>query len=227
MSSRIIRGDRQVNNVKFGEIPEGVVIGGSSRRPGNSGINSNDPLEIAMARAGEIIKEAEGQAAVIENAARQQGYEEGMNLARSEIAQATEIIKNVADSILENRQKLINDIEDNIVSLAVEIAEKIMAEQLKVEPKVVLSVTKKALMVATEREHLALRINPDDLDVVKSGKDEITSLMDGIQKIEIIPDRRIGRGGVVMETRVGNVDARIESQLEQAEQIARGVVGHE
>jgi flagellar biosynthesis/type III secretory pathway protein FliH len=190
-------------------------------------MNSNDPLEIAMARAAEILKEAEEKAIMIESEARQQGYKEGMDLARSEIAQATEIIKNVADSILENRQRLINDIEDNIVSLAIEIVEKVVAEQIKVDPKVVLSVAKKALMVATEREHLVLRINPDDLDVVKSGKDEITSLMDGIQKIEIIPDRRIGRGGVVLETRVGNVDARIQSQLEQAEQITRGAVSHE
>jgi flagellar biosynthesis/type III secretory pathway protein FliH len=190
-------------------------------------MNSNDPLEIAMARASEIIKEAEDKAVMIENEARQRGYEDGMDHARLEISEATEVIKNVANSILGSRQKLVNDIEDNIVSLAVEIAEKVIAEQIKVDPEVVLSVTRKALMVATDRENLVLRINPDDLDVVKNSKEEITSLMDGIRKIEIIPDRRIGRGGVVLETRVGNVDARIQSQLEQAEQITRGAVSHE
>jgi len=39
--------------------------------------------------------------------------------------------------------------------------------------------------------------------------------MDGIQKIEVIADRRVKRGGCVLETSVGNVDARIQSQLSE------------
>jgi flagellar assembly protein FliH len=227
LSSKIIRGDKQLNNVKFGKIPDGVVVGGSARRHDDTNEVETDPVQIALTKASSIIREAEEKALLIENEARRQGYEKGLELARAENIESVNVLKNVADVVVEKKWKLINDIEDNIVSLAVEIAEKVIGEQIKVSPDVVLSIIKKALMMAAERENLVLRINPEDLEVVKTNKDNIMSSMDGIQKIEIVADRRIGRGGLVLETRVGNVDARIQSQLDQAEQSLRGVVGHE
>jgi flagellar assembly protein FliH len=40
-------------------------------------------------------------------------------------------------------------------------------------------------------------------------------ILDGARQLEIIEDRRVGRGGCVIETSAGTIDARIDTQFEQ------------
>jgi len=52
---------------------------------------------------------------------------------------------------------------------------------------------------------------------VKEHRQDLITLLDGIDHLEITDDQRVGKGGCIIETNAGNIDARIETQLEQVE----------
>ncbi len=221
--SRIIRSSNKIRNIHFDPISRDFQPGEEI----STDIvkqKSTTVSEDAVQKASLIIKEAENRVQQIEHEAYQRGYQEGRDFARVEAAKLLEMLKSVAGQSLGEKWRVINSVEENIVNLALEVAEKIISEQITVDHNVVVHVARKAIMIAAEREHIEIRVNPGDLETIKAHKEEFMSLMDGIEKIEIIADRRIKRGGCILETSAGNVDARIQSQLYQVEQTLRGVV---
>ena len=53
--------------------------------------------------------------------------------------------------------------------------------------------------------------------------DQIAGVFGGFRTVlEIDGDRRVGRGGCVIETNAGSIDAKIDTQLEQVESALRG-----
>jgi flagellar assembly protein FliH len=71
-----------------------------------------------------------------------------------------------------------------------------------------------ALRRVSDSGSLRIRVHEDDLETVRANREELLSLVDGIPHVEIVSDRRVGAGGCVVETAGGNIDARIETQLE-------------
>jgi len=223
--SKIVRGGGKVKSLHFDQIThvprpvEELKEDDFPEQPGEEAM-----LLDAQAKARSIIEEAERAAHQIEQEAYQRGYQEGLNFAKIETAEIIETISSIAEEAIEEKWKVIRTVEDTVVDLALEIADKIIAEQVKLDPEIVVGVAKKALLVATEREHIQIRVNPEDLESIKAAKEDLMASMDGIEKIEVIADRRIRKGGCVFETVAGNVDARIQSQLSEASQALKGVV---
>ena len=63
-----------------------------------------------------------------------------------------------------------------------------------------------------------MRVNPGDLERMREHRDEL--LNDGeIKNFRIIEDQRVDRGGVVVETDGGTIDARISTQVNEAKRV--------
>ncbi|MDI6816239.1 MAG: FliH/SctL family protein [Actinomycetota bacterium] len=214
--SRIIRNRDSVKSLSFDRL---------AYEPGASGHRGNpEALADAQAQAAAIIEKAQVDAAEIKNRAGEEGLRVGMARAALYVAETTQAIIALAQEASEQKWKVIHGAETNIVELALDIAEKLVAEQVKLNPKTVTNIAKKALLLAVEREHIVIRVNSEDLEVMKEAKEDLMCAMDGIQKIELIADRRIRRGGCVIETNAGNIDAGIESQLNEVKQSLRGAI---
>jgi flagellar assembly protein FliH len=68
-----------------------------------------------------------------------------------------------------------------------------------------------------DREKLKIRVNPSDLEICNQKKPEIMKDVDGIKAIDMIADISVGRGGVIVEYALGEIDARIEKQFNEIE----------
>jgi flagellar biosynthesis/type III secretory pathway protein FliH len=77
-------------------------------------------------------------------------------------------------------------------------------------------VVRGALRAIVERERLVIQVHPDDLDIVREGLDELTGSLGGIEHVEVQEERRVPRGGAVVRTAVGEVDATIRTKLDRA-----------
>ena len=62
-------------------------------------------------------------------------------------------------------------------------------------------------------------VNPDDLEIVREAMEELRASLGGIEHCVVESERRVARGGCIVRTPVGDVDARVETKLERA---ARG-----
>jgi flagellar assembly protein FliH len=172
-------------------------------------------IEEAQLRASEIISQAESEAESI----RASAYEEGRLKAIHELEEQRSALEEYRKELESNAeaqlQKFWDEIEPELLKLAVDIAEKILRKEFSEHEDYVLTTVKSALYQLRDKKQVKIRVNPSDHEFVRSHKDDLISSFDGIGSLEVIEDRRVDQGGCVIESANGNLDARITTQLEQ------------
>jgi flagellar biosynthesis/type III secretory pathway protein FliH len=177
-------------------------------------------LESAAAQARALIAQAEAEALQIREQAREAGFEEGFAAgrasAREDLEPALAALSGAAGELAELKDAAAEAVEPHAVELAMHVADKVVAATLAVEPERVLDVIRGALRSLVERERLVLQVNPADLPLVRDGIDDVAGSLGGIEHIDVQEERRVPRGGAMLRTTLGEVDARIETKLERA-----------
>jgi flagellar assembly protein FliH len=92
----------------------------------------------------------------------------------------------------------------------------VVAGTIAVSPERLFDIVSGALRTIIERERVTLLVHPDDLDLMRDGVAQVTGALGGIEHLEVQEERRVGRGGAIVRTSLGEVDARIETKLERA-----------
>jgi flagellar biosynthesis/type III secretory pathway protein FliH len=174
----------------------------------------------ATSRAQSIIAAAEADGERIRSLARQQGHAEGFDAgraeARADLQPVFAALSQAVEELREQQAGAADALETQAAGLAVEIAEKVVAGALAVEPERVLDVVRGALRAIVERERVVIQVNPADLELVREGMDDIAGSLGGIEHVDVQEERRVARGGAVVRMAVGEVDARIATKLERA-----------
>src|SRR5512133_3617285 len=111
---------------------------------------------------------------------------------------------------------------DGAVVLARKMAEKIVGHAIEVDGDVMAEIAGRALAAAKPgKEAAVLRVHPEDLSLLEDRSawlDELGSMAD----VRMVADEAVGRHGCVVETAVGRVDARLQTQLDALERALRG-----
>ena len=121
----------------------------------------------------------------------------------------------------ELREDLYLNAERGAVELALAIAEKIVSHEVSVNKATLLDVLKTALEKVTDQEKITVRVNKSDLQIINEFGRQVPGLTANVKDVTIEGDDTISRGGCVIETGFGSIDARIESQLRAVEDILR------
>jgi len=174
-----------------------------------------------------IQAEALAAAATLHEAARAEGYAEGRaraeQEARAAIAAGVEAeadslrqdMEAFCEAVILEQQRVWQEIEGQLKDLSMEIAERVLKAELTVNPDVVVQITQHAMRRLADKDQVRIRVNPDDVERLRDHRDEIMRLFEGLRSVEILEDRRVGIGGVQIETDTGMVDARIETQMHE------------
>ncbi len=104
------------------------------------------------------------------------------------------------------------------VELALAIAKTVVCHEIHTNRSVVVNVIREALKNVVDLEHVKIRINPVDLALINGKEDQLLNPDGEIEKISFEEDDTIQRGGCVIETNFGDIDARIERQLRVVEE---------
>ena len=186
-------------------------------------------VEEARSRAQVIVARAEAEAERIRNEARQQGFAEGMVSGRDQLRETAEpIVDALSHAVGELRElqgAAADQVERDAVLLAMEIAEKVVAGAIAVEPERVLDVVRGALRAIVERERIVILVNPEDLAIMREGLDELAGSLGGIEHVEVQEERRVKRGGALVRTGVGEIDANISTKLQRAREAVEEQLG--
>ncbi|HVA33610.1 MAG TPA: FliH/SctL family protein [Candidatus Baltobacteraceae bacterium] len=176
-------------------------------------------LRDAAAQAHALLERAEVQAATVKSDAREAGHEEGLSAGRTagqaELAEQVAAMQELVESVRAQRNIVVESAEPELVKLAMGIAERIVHEQISIDPNVVLENVKHALTRLIGREVVTLRVNPADLEILRQYRDSISSSND-VEHLRVVEDQRVDRGGVVIETDAGTIDAKIATQVREA-----------
>jgi len=153
-------------------------------------------------------------------AAHAEGYEAGRQEALAAIQPAMQSLADALQGAGENADRFLEDAERSAVELALALARKMVGAAFEVQPELVLEAVTGALRRTTVRDHLVLEVNPDDFELVRDAADGVAARIGGIRRMDVVAERRIARGGCVVRTEEGEIDAQIEEQLARAGEIA-------
>ncbi|HEX7083926.1 MAG TPA: FliH/SctL family protein [Gaiellaceae bacterium] len=174
-------------------------------------------------RAARIVAEAEARAVDIEAEARRAGhdagYAEGLVRAAEELEAPRAALAAAIEAVGAARDELAASVELRAVELAVAIAERIVGAALEVDPELVCNVVASALRRVVERDRLAIDVHPDDAPLLRSWLESQSEV--AVASVEVRAERRVGRGGCVVRTVEGEVDARVSEQLARAGEVLR------
>jgi flagellar assembly protein FliH len=168
----------------------------------------------ATAEARRIVREAEQEAARIIEAAQeeaqethQRGFEEGKQEA---LAKYT---KDVTQALL-RIQQMEQQLEPLYIGLVRACVEKIIDGELRLHPDAIVGVVRNALRDARQQREIMVRVHPSDAESLQKNKPRLLEMLARAQTIEIRPDESVKRGGCVVVTELGQIDASLERQLE-------------
>jgi len=176
------------------------------------------PVDEAAAVMSALAR-AEADAEALRSRAREEGFAAGRAEALEGFQPALTALAAAAEQLEEQRSSLAAELERRAVDLGLALAAKVVAGAVEAEPERVVESVRGALRGIVERERIIVLVNPDDLELVREAMDEVRSSLGGIEHCEVQAERRVGRGGCIVRTPVGDVDARIETKLERAREV--------
>ena len=181
------------------------------------------------AEAETLVARARADAELIRQQAeargREEGFRAGMAAAADQIAPARAALEAAAAEVDRLRGDAVASVEREAVELAFEVAEKVLAGALTVEPERVLEVVAGALRGMVDRERVVVEVHPDDLDIVRPAAAAVAASLGGVERLEVQAERRVERGGAVVRTALGEVDARVATKLARAREVVEAELG--
>jgi flagellar assembly protein FliH len=146
------------------------------------------------------------------------GFEDGKQMGLEEGRKQGEKIARDFFSLLKDikiqRENIFKESEQVVLKLALALASKIICSAVEVRPEVVLDVARNAIHHLVDKNKVVLRVNPKDYELIKLHQNDLLASIDGIKSLEIEEDVRVKPGGCLIETDSGNVDARLENQMQ-------------
>lgn len=171
------------------------------RWEGLEAVPAPDPVEAEKRRIEEAFE-----------AAREQGYSSGLAQAKDEARSQAGRFKSLTESYSAAIDSLDFRLSDQVLNLALDVARQVVAGELAARPERILDVVNLALrqMVETTRE-ARLLLNPEDAEIIRPLLNEALDK----SRLRIVEDVRIVRGGCLIETAQGDLDATLQARWRQ------------
>ena len=156
---------------------------------------------------------------LIEQEAYENGFSQGEK-AGFEIGEkkAVKIIGNMETLLIEMtdmKKNLLKRHEKDIMACIFAIAETIVKNRSSVEGQVIRDAVFSALDLAVDHSEIKIKVNPMDYDYIETLRPEFFSSFRSLKSMMVTADASVTRGGCVMETPKGDIDATIEGRLDK------------
>jgi len=172
---------------------------------------AEETIRRASVTANEIIRQSQLDSEQIKKLAYQEGFQKGSREGLAKAEKDAVAIRLQASDVLIQVEKLrrekLEGLEQEIIDLALEIAERLLIVQLSLDQEVILSVASESLRQVADRLSVVLFVSPDELELVESKKDELKSLLPARAQLQVVADVAIEPGGCRIDTGQGGVDA--------------------
>jgi type III secretion protein L len=160
-------------------------------------------VQEAQAEAVRIIDEANEQALETRQRGFEEGREEGLQQHTQKIAEA-----------LFKVQRMENELEPLYVRFVRECVEAVIHQELAINRDAIVGVVRKALQEARQQKEIIVRAHPEDVEALKRNERRLLEMLARATSVEIREDASLRRGGCIVVTELGTIDASLERQLD-------------
>lgn len=200
------------------------------KRKNDQALKIRREAEDAAERA---LKEAEGKISAMEAQARarvdevtkeaykkgwDQGREEGFKEGKNEVERLVNRLHVILERAMDKRAEILEQTEGQVVELVLLIARKVVKTISENQKNVVISNVAQALRKLKTRSDVIIKVNLADLQLATEHARDFVEMAENAKNLTVVEDSSIDRGGCVIETDFGEIDARIQSQLHELEE---------
>lgn len=153
------------------------------------------------------VREPEPEPAVVEASDGEAESEQVQRVRR--------LVQAMLSGFARQRRELLMELQPYVTRISVEVARRIVRRELRTDPGMITRVVGAALEQVAAASRVRVRVHPHDARTLEETLREIVSAPDEAEAIEIVPDGSVERGGCVVESDRGIVDARLQTQFEE------------
>ncbi len=180
--------------------------------------SAREILEGAFRTASSLLEQAREEREAIAEAARSEGREagrqEGIARVDAEINELLTLLHALIEAVREDRDRFLRSAEPELVRLALGASERIVHHEIAQNDQFVVETVRAALTRALGRNDITIRVNPEDMEVMRVYRERLLAAGD-FEHLRLIEDQRIDRGGAMLESDSGTIDAKITTQLRE------------
>jgi flagellar assembly protein FliH len=185
---------------------------------------SEDPQELINAEAKRAEEEEKRKQDKLKRELEAQykaGYDEGVNSVKEEFEQKflekaqinEENFKQFSAAVTQLLSAYDSSLDQIITDVSLSIAEKVIRHELE-DKSDIIPLVKDSVKKVLGANEITLKVNPEDISE-RLTEELNKSFEDGFAKIKIEKDERIEKGGCYIQTDIGSVDARLQTQLSE------------
>ncbi|WP_295295984.1 flagellar assembly protein FliH [uncultured Brachyspira sp.] len=149
------------------------------------------------------------------------GYDEGFEKSfadgNNDLIKLNEKLKKILAETINKRNEIIDTAEAQLIEVAILIAKRVVKMLTEKDKGIVIRNIQEALRRIKGRTKITIRVNIDDLEISARHKDEFYQMLDKIEGVTVLEDPNVDVGGCMIETDFGDIDARINTQLNEIE----------
>ncbi len=145
------------------------------------------------------------------------GYDKGLQEGLSQAKAVLHNFENAIKTTVTQREALLDESRDKVLELVIQITRKITYGAIEIDPEKTLEIISGVIDSLIDRSQLKIKVNPQHLPIVEQNIEAFSQGSTTIKSLEIIPDQRVKYGGCFIETPSGDIDARLDSQIDVIE----------
>jgi len=157
------------------------------------------------------------------------GYQDGKAQALLDEEEKIQTAQHVLSAAYREKERIIGEAEPFLVELSIDVARKIIGDELRANEEAVLDIVRRALRRSRMHGEVSVYVSQRDFEWIQEQRSHLLALLDGQAELAVYPDHTVTAGGCVIRTQLGSVDARVDTQLAEIKQalleIARGSEG--
>ena len=152
------------------------------------------------------------------------GENKGVELGKKEIEPLMISLQEALTQFKHLREETYRSIEKEVVELALAIARQVICREVAMDKEIVVCVAREALAKVEDSGKIKIKMSAADVQFINETRHQLSSLITNIDDITFEAEENIQSGGCIIETDLGEIDARIEKQLQAVEESFRMAV---
>jgi len=145
----------------------------------------------------------------------EKGFAEGKRQAERGLANVFKALRDAVEELTDLKEHIYRASEEDILELAVMIARKVIHQEIATDRLILAKVVSAAVSNASDRDELVIRLNPEDHRLVSAHKHLYLNGCNDERLVELRADDVIAPGGCIVDTVMGEIDARTDSQVDE------------
>jgi flagellar assembly protein FliH len=218
------------NQIKLHYFPDIPLDGSSDQSPPKPNQDQFQPIQFnGVNLSSECAFNSESKQAneqtishealcALEQRAYERGFKEGELKGHAdrqqELDQAIASCHKLAHALSDIKHDLVLRSEQAVVQMALALSQKIVRQQLTIDKDNLIAIMREALKRIVDHEEIRIRVHPVDHHFVQDSIYRLKDRVDNLEHLIIEADDSMKLGGCIVETKFGDIDAAIGSQLE-------------